>query len=510
VNNQLDAYRMIPPSRRLFAGFILALANFIVVLDVTIANVSVPHIAGNLGISPTQGTWVITSYAVAEAITVPLAGWLSQRFGTVRLMIASLSGFGFFSLMCGLSPTLGMLVVCRVGQGICGGPIMPMSQTLMLRVFPPEARAKAMGLWAMTTLLGPASGPIIGGLISDSWSWHWIFFINIPVVIFAVTAAISLLRPIETETRKVPIDRVGLALLIFWIGCLQLMLDLGRERDWFGDPMIVALAICAGLGFAMFVIWELTDEHPIVDLRIFRHRSFTFGVLTLALCFGSYFASIVVIPQWLQVSMGYSATRAGFTVALTAIAALTTSQLAAKLAMKSDARLLVSLAVAWLGVNALWRSHWVSEADFWTFASPQLVQGFAMSFFVVPLTTITLTSLPPSQTASAAGLQNFLRTISIGIATSLALTYWENSQRVARTELAGSLQADDVNRMLSSSGFSAEQGRQIISNLVDREATTLAINHTFLVTAAIFFFAAAIVWLAPRPKAVADGAPGGH
>ena len=501
---QADSYTLIAPSRRLLAGLVLALSNFMVVLDLTIANVSVPHIAGNLGIAPSQGTWVITGYAVAEAICVPLTGWLALRFGTVRVFIASMIGFGFFSVMCGLSPTLGMLVACRLGQGICGGPIMPMSQTLLLRIFPPEARGKAMGLWAMATLLGLAMGPIVGGYISDNWSWHWIFFINLPVAAICTMAAIALLRPVETDRQILPIDRIGLVLLIFWIGCLQIMLDLGREHDWFADPMILTLAILAGIGFLAFIIWELTEEHPIVDLRIFRHRGFTAGVLALALSFGAYFASIVVIPQWLQTSMGYTATMAGIVTAFTAMAALTTAPIAARLVGKVDPRIMVCGAVLWLAIMSVWRSHWTSGADFWTLVLPQLVQGFAMPFFIVPLTTITLSAVRPSETASAAGLQNFLRTMAIAIATSVVLTFWEDAQKVSRSEIVSTLQPDAVQSSLSGAGFGMDQIRQIISNTVDQEATMLAVDHTFLISAFVLLFAASVIWLSPKPKPNVD------
>lgn len=499
-----EPYLKISDSRRVLCGAVLALSNFMVVLDLTIANVSVPHIAGNLGISPDQGTWVITSYAVAEAICVPLTGWLSQRFGTVRLFVLSMAGFGLFSLLCGLSPTLGMLVVCRVGQGLCGGPLMPMSQTLMLRVFPPDKRGQAMGIWAMTTLLGPAMGPIIGGYISDNWSWHWIFFINLPICILCTLSAYALLRPVETETKRLPIDRIGLFLLVFWIGCLQIMLDIGRDHDWFADPMIVMLAIGAAVGFGLFVIWELTEEHPIVDLRIFRHRGFTFGVITLALCFGAYFASIVVIPQWLQTAMGYPATDAGIVTAFTAMTAILMSQVAARMLGKVDARIMVSGAVFWLGLMAVWRTHWTSGADFWTLATPQIVQGFAMTFFMIPLTSITLTTVPPEETASAAGLQNFLRTMSVAVATSLVLTVWGDAQRVARSELVSKLQPDDVQRTISGMGMTADQGRQMISNIVDQESIAMAIDNTFWVAACVLFLASAVVWLTPKAKGQAD------
>lgn len=422
----------IPPSRRVLAGIVLALSNFMVVLDITIANVSIPHISGNLGISLDQGAWVITSYAVAEAICVPLTGWLAGRFGAVRCFIWAMIGFGAFSFLCGSSVTLGMLVACRIGQGLCGAPLMPMSQTLMLRVFPPEKRAMAMGLWAMTTLLGPALGPIIGGAISDNASWHWIFFINLPIAAFCVVMAYVVLRPVETETRRLPIDAVGLGLLIFWIGCLQIMLDIGRDHDWFGDPLIVMLAIGAAIGFCVFVIWELTEEHPIVDLRIFRNRGFSAGVFTLAFGFGAYFASIVLIPQWLQSSMGYTATQAGLITAFTAMTAVLFAQVAAKMLVWADPRMMISCAIIWMGLMTLVRTGWTTEADFWTLALPAIFQGLAMPFFMIPLTSVSLAAVKPEDIPSAAGLQNFLRTMAIAVSTSLALTAMGDSQRTSR------------------------------------------------------------------------------
>lgn len=504
MSDQQPSYMLIPASRRIIAGMVLALANFMVVLDMTIANVSVPHIAGNLGISAAQGTWVITSYAVAEAICVPLTGWLAQRFGTVRVFVTSISGFGLFSLLCGLSPTLDMLVLCRIGQGMCGGPIMPMSQTLLLRLFPPEMRGRAMGTWAMTTLLGPALGPILGGFISDNWSWHWIFFINVPIAVMVTMAALALVSPLETGKRKLPIDGIGLALLIFWVGCLQIMLDIGREHDWFGDPMIVMLALCSAVGFVAFLIWELTEEHPVVNLRIFRNRGFSSGVLALALCFGAYFASIVVIPQWLQISLGYTATQAGIVTAFTAMSAWAMASFAARALGKIDARIMVSGAVTWLGIMALWRTHWTSSADFWTLALPQLVQGFAMPFFMVPLTTITLGAVAPVDTASAAGLQNFLRTMASAVGASVMLTLWENSQRVARSEIVSKLNPGDAQASLAGAGFSPEQTRQMIANLVDKESMALAIDHLFLLSALALFLSAIVVWISPRPKGRVD------
>ena len=388
---------------------------------------------------------------------------------------------------------------------MCGAPLMPLSQTLLLRIFPPEQRGGAMGVWAMTTLLAPAVGPILGGIISDNWSWHWIFIINVPIVAICVMTAASMLRPVETKTRKQPIDLVGLGLLIFWIGCLQIMLDIGRDHDWFNDPLIMALAIMGGIGFVVFLIWELTEDNPIVDLRIFRHTGFSAGVFTLTLCFGAYFASIVVIPQWLQISLGYTATWAGIATAMTAMAALTTSGLAAKLMGKSDPRLLISLSVAWLGIIALARSvTWSTDADFWTLALPQFIQGFGIPFFMVPLTAVTLSAVRPDETASAAGLQNFMRTVAVAIATSLVLTLWGNSERVSHNDLAATIHPDATLRQLESMGLSTDAARGLIGSLVDQQAMALAVNHVFVISAIVLFIAAALVWISPRPKPNVD------
>ena len=499
-----ESYNLIASRHRTTAGLALAAANFMVALDLTIANVSVPHISGNLGISPSQGTWVITSYAVAEAICVPLTAWISQRFGTVRTFMVSVIGFGLFSILCGMSVTLGMLVACRIGQGLCGGPLIPLTQMLLMRIYPPAKHGQALGMWAMTTLGGPALGPILGGWISDNMSWHWIFFINVPVVVFCALTAFRLLRPVETPTAKLPIDVVGLGLMILWIGALQIMLDIGRERDWFTDPTVLALALVALVGFASFVIWELTEEHPIVDLKIFRHRSFTIGSLVLSLGYGSFFAGIVVIPQWMQLSLGYPATQAGFATALTAMAGILVARFAPILTAKYDGRIILSCGLIWIGAATLLRAGWTSGADFWTLALPQFVMGFGMPFFFVTIMTTSLSSVPGKEIASATSLQNFVRTIALAFATSMAITYWNDAARVAGSELAGKIEIDATSAALVANGFSADQARVMIAQLVDKEALTLATDKMFLITGALMILTAALVWFAPRPVHRAD------
>ena len=492
----------------ILACLVLAFTNFMVVLDTTIANVSVAHIAGGLGISSSEGTWVITSYAVAEAICVPLTGWLARRFGTVRVFALGMAGFGVFSLLCGMAWSLGSLVAFRIGQGLCGGPLMPISQTLLLSIFPKEKHAQATGIWAMTTIVAPILGPILGGTISDNWGWHWIFFINIPIAIICATGAVVLLRKVETKVEKTPIDTIGLMLLVLWVGALQLMLDLGREHDWFGDNFIVSFAVIAAIGFSFFVAWEWFEKDPAVNLKVFRYRGFTVSVIALVFAYGTFFASLVVIPQWLQGALGYTATWAGYATAFNGVAAVMMAPVVAKLSEKVDPRLLVSFGVLWLGATSLIRVFWwTSDADFWTLALPQLIQGAGMPFFFVPLTSLALGAVEESEVASAAGVMNFLRTMSGAVATAIATTVWYDGAQATRAELSGVLNgAQQTMQSLQMHGYTVEQSRQVVSNLVDGQATALATGSIFTTAAIVFAAAASIVWLAPRPKhAVAAG-----
>lgn len=497
-------------SALVLGGTLLALANFMVVLDTTIANVSVPNIAGALAVSPTQGTWVITSYSVAEAITVPLTGWLAMRFGTVRVFVLAMAGFALFSALCGIAPSLGVLVAFRVGQGLCGGPMIPLSQALLLRVFPPEKAPMAIGLWAMTTVVAPVAGPILGGVISDNFHWSWIFFINVPVAAAVAFFSYRTFRNRETPTVRRPVDFVGLALLIVWVGAMQIMLDKGKELDWFGSPIIIGLGLVAVIGFAAFLIWELTAEDPIVDLRIFRHRGFTVGAVTLSLAFGAYFASIILIPLWLQTSMGYTATWAGYATA-GGFLAIFFSPLAAQLVGKVDPRMLTSGGILWFAVITYWRSGFTTQVDFLHVFVPAVVLGIGVPFFFVPTTRIALGAVEPRETASAAGLSNFMRTTAAAFAASITTTAWENAGISAHANLAGMLNGVQAQiDALVAAGLSAEQALRQIEAMVQMQAVMLATDKIFLVTSLLFLATSAFIWLAPRPKVAAVPGGGGH
>ena len=490
---------------------LLALANFMAVLDLTIVNVAVPHIAGSLAVSPNQGTWVITSYAVAEAITVPLSGWVAARFGAVRVFVTAAALFGLFSMLCGFAPSLSMLVVFRVLQGLAGGPLMPMSQTLLLRVTPPRHVQLGLGLQTMTTILAPIAGPVLGGVLTDSVGWPWAFYINVPISIFVAFSVWRLLKSRETKTQIQPVDYLGLGLLVLWIGALQIMLDNGQDDDWFASPFILGLAAVAVVGFVAFLIWELTDDHPIVDLSVFRNRTFSVMAGAMAFAFGSFFATIVLIPLWLQTNMNYTATWAGYVMAFQGVLGVAMAPVAALLISRTDPRLLMSVGLAILAGVTLWRTSFDQDVSFWQLAMPQLATGLGIPLFFVPLLGLSIAAVPPAQTASAAGLVNFIRTMSSAFGTALGTTAWDRATTNARVDLVGNLhQPQSMLATMQAHGLSAAQALHSLGDLVQGQAVMLATNRVFMALAAIIAMVAIGVWFSPRPKGPVTLSAGGH
>jgi DHA2 family multidrug resistance protein len=478
----------------------LAFANFMAVLDMTIANVSVPNIAGGLAVSSTEGTWVITSYSVAEAITVPLTGWLAGRFGAVRVFVIAMGAFGFFSMMCGLSPSLGALVFFRVMQGLSGGPLLPMSQTLLQRFSPPHLRGQTMGIWAMTTVVAPIAGPVLGGTISDNLGWSWVFFINVPVAVLLVLLAQRTL-PKGDETHRLPVDFIGLGLLITWVGALQIMLDKGKELDWFQSGFIVGLLVTAIVGFVAFIIWELTEEHPVVDLRIFRYPGFTSACFAMSLAFAGMYASLVLIPLWLQTNMGYTATWAGYVTGFNGVLAVVFAPIVATLVTKVDPRGLVTFGILWLAADMFWRSLFVPDMAYNQLIWPQIAQGLAMPFFFIPLMSVAMATLKTSEIASGAGLLNFVRTTSGAFATSITTTAWDDHATTVRQTLVDRLHGvNEVIAGMTSRGLSMDQARAMIDNLIQSQAIMLSTNHVFIVVSALMAVSAGAIWFAPKPK----------
>jgi DHA2 family multidrug resistance protein len=487
------------------AAMFLSMANLIAILDMTIANVSVLTIAGGLAVTPTQGTWVITSYAVAEAITVPLTGWFTQRYGSVKVFVIAMAAFGIFSGLAGLSSSLGFLVFARILQGMAGGPLMPLSQTLLLRIFPKEKAGAATGIWAMTTLVGPVLGPILGGWICDNYSWPWIFLINLPIAGACAYICWKILRRYETKIIRNPIDVVGFVLLIIWVGALQIMLDEGKNLDWFSSPIISLLAVVAVIGFVAFLIWEFTEEHPIVDLRVFRHRGFTAAVLTVSLTFAGFFAANVLTPLWLQSFMAYTATDAGMTTAWIGITAFFTAPAVAAMSMKMDPRKLVFFGVLWLGLITMYRAVATTDMSYWDIALPLMLLGLGMPFFFIPSTAAALGSVEEAETNSAAGLMNFMRTLAGAVATSVVTTYWEDEITRNRAELVGVIDpARMTYNQLIDQGMTDAQALAVLERVVTEQSVMLATNELMLVVSLMLIFSAFVIWLVPKPTRVVD------
>jgi len=506
-------------SARVWGTIALSAATFMNVLDTSIANVSLPSIAGDLGVSSNQGTWVITSFAVANAIAVPLTGWLSQRFGQVRLFMTSVVLFVITSWLCGLAPNMATLIGVRALQGFVAGPMIPLSQALLLSSYPKALAGLAMAMWAMTTLVAPVMGPLLGGWITDNISWPWIFYINIPVGFFAVSVVWSIFRNRESPTKKLPIDSIGLALLVIWVASMQVMLDLGKENDWFHSPMVQALAVIAVVGFIAFIIWELTDKHPVVDLSLFKNRNFWAGAVAMSVGYGLFFGNIVLLPLWLQQYMGYTATDAGMVMAPVGLLAIVLSPWVGKNVSKHDPRRFATLAFLIFALVLWMRSNFNTQASFGTIMIPTIVQGVAMAFFFIPLVTITLSEISPERIPAASGLSNFIRITAGAIGTSVATTVWEDRAILHHAQLAesinqGNATATGILNGLSGAGLDPAQALAQVNRLIDQQAFMLAANDVFYASAVMFLMLIPLVWLAHAPKkgdgGAADAAAGAH
>lgn len=480
---------------------LLSAANFMAVLDMTIVNVSLPHIAGSMAAAPNEGTLVVTFFAVSQAIMLPLTGWLSTRFGTVRVFLTSIIAFAATSLLCGLAQNLPMLIAFRILQGLAAGPLMPLSQAILVQTTPPKKMAAALSFWSTTVIIGPVAGPLLGGFFSDTIGWEWSFFINIPIgaVVFIVAARV--LPKYEQPTAKLPVDYIGLSLMILWIGALQFVLDFGKDHDWFSSPLILLVTGGAIVSFLAFVFWEITEKHPIVDLNLFRNRDFTITLIAAGMAMGTQFASIVIIPLWIQTALGFTATTSGILVATTGILAFCFTPLVGRLIPKVDPRLLVFGGMTGLAIVMMWRSSFVSVVPFSALVLPQMVQGAMMPFFFVSLQALAMASIPPTQIPAASGMLAFSRTICSAIATSLVTTSWESQTSVSSADLRARVQNEEIMlSQLQQQGFSPEQAMTQLDRMVEVQSLTLATNHTFVVMAIILFTLAVMIWLVPGRK----------
>jgi len=491
----------------------LSLAVFMNVLDTSIANVSLPAIAGDLGVSPDQGTWVITSFGVANAISLPLTGWLTRRFGQVKLFMSSVVLFVIASFLCALAPNLGLLILFRVMQGVVAGPMIPLSQALLLSSYPKAKSGTALGMWSITTLVAPVVGPVLGGWITDNISWPWIFYINIPVGLFAALATWIIYRKRETPTVNVPIDKIGLGLLVIWVGAMQVLLDKGKDLDWFNSGQIVTLAIVAVVGFTFFIVWELTEEHPVVDLSLFTRRNFWVSTVAMLFAYGLFFGNVVLLPLWLQQYMGYTATLAGLVLAPVGLLAILLTPVVGRVSNRVDPRIFVTISFVVFAIVLFMRAHFNTNATIGVLLIPTLIQGIAMATFFIPLISIALSGLPPERIPSASGLFNFARITAGSFGTSITTTLWDRRATLHHAQLVEHLTPNDpvsaqAFANLHDGGFGLDQSYGVINRLVDTQAFMLSADDIFYVSGVLFLALIVLVWFARPQKSGEDGGGG--
>ena len=488
----------VPPSVPM-ATVGLALAVFMQVLDGTIANVSLPTIAGNLGVSTNQSAWVITTFSVCNAIALPLTGFLVKRVGQVRLFIWSTLLFTLASLLCGMAQSLGALVLFRALQGAVAGPMIPTTQALMLSIYPPHRRGFALSMIAMVTVVAPIAGPLLGGWITDSYSWQWTFLINVPIGLFAAATVSSQMRGKPEKTESVRVDHIGLATLVLGVGALQVVLDKGNDEDWFQSPFIVVMSLIAALSLAVFVIWELHERNPIVNLRLFANRNFAAGTVTLVLAYSAFFAVNVIVPQWLQRTMGYTAIWAGLAAAPMGILPVLMTPFMGKYAPRFNMRWMVCSAFAILGAASFIRAGFFLGVDFTHVAAVQLLQGLGLALFIMPINAILLSDLKPQEIAAASGLSTFSRTLGASFAVSLTSLVWERRAVLHHAHLVEGLPPGTLGPATAplAPGDSVFAFR--LNHYLDQLAYQMSFNDVAYALGWVFMLAIAVVWLAKPP-----------
>lgn len=490
-------------------------ATFMEVLDTTVVNVSLPHIGGTLSATIDEATWVLTSYLVANAVVLPLAGWLARRYGRKRLLMTSVTGFTLSSLACGLAPNLATLIGFRVMQGATGGALQPLSQAVMLESFAPEDRGKAMGFWALGIVVAPILGPVLGGWLTDTYSWRWAFYINLPVGFLSIYMIRRFLEdPAYLKPTSMHIDYMGMGLLAVCMGATQILLDKGQQLDWFESRFIVALAIVAVLALLAFVVNELHVEHPVVDLRVFLVPSYTVGVTMSTLLGFALFGSLVLLPIMLQTLFGYPALEAGIAMAPRGLGSFVGMPAVGLLTSRIDPRKMVTVGL----LLGSWTMAWLGQLDlnagYWDIFWPQFLQGLALSLIFVPLTTISMSAIPRERMGNATSVSSVLRNIGGSVGIAVMGTLLLRRQQVHRTSFGEGVNAYDAPAQLflerMAGGFAAagadpytagQRATAAAAGLVAQQAAMLSFVQLFRLMAVIFLCMVPIVLFMRRPSA---------
>ena len=489
-------------------------ATFMEVLDTTVVNVSLPHIAGSLSASIEEATWALTSYLVANAVILPMTGWLASMFGRKRLLMLSVIGFTAASFLCGLAPTLGSLIFFRVVQGATGGALQPLSHAILLEAFPPRDRGKAMGFWALGIVVAPILGPVVGGWLTDVYSWRWVFYINIPVGIASlIMTKLYIFDPPYLRTESRTVDYWGIGMLAVGIGALQIVLDKGQREDWFSSPVITGLTILSVVTIVALIAHELTTDNPVIDLRVFKARSYATGVFLMTVVGFVLYGSMVLLPIMLQTVLGYPPLQAGIAMAPRGIGAFVMMPITGLLTGRFDPRRLLATGLFVAAGSLLWLSRLNLQAGYWDVFWPQLIQGIGMSLLFVPLTTVAMDPIPRERMGNATSLYNLMRNLggSVGIAVTGTMVA-RNQQAMTSLYGANVTAYDPASQSLiaqlkagfmaaGADSFTATQRAYAgVFGLVQRQAAMVSFVGLFQLLGIMFLALLPLVLIMKRPR----------
>lgn len=486
--------------------FALGLGTFIQILDTSIANVAIPYIAGDLAVSPQQGTWVITSFAVSNAIVLPLTGWLASRFGGVRFFIWSTSLFSVASFLCGIAPSFPALVVFRIIQGAVAGSLIPLSQSLLLTYFPEERKGLALGFWSMVVVVAPVLGPVLGGWITDNYGWPWIFYINIPLGFLSAFLTGDILRGRDNEKERTPIDIVGLIFLIIGVGSFQVFLDKGQELDWFNSNFIIILVVMAIICITLFTFWSINTDYPVVNFSFFKDWNFLISTVLSSLVFLVFFGTTVLIPLWLQTQQGYTAYKAGEAVMPIGLIPIILSPILGQVLGLISLRLVATISFLIFALTSFWYSSYTTQVSIEQIMLPRFVQGIGVALFFLPLLTLALSRIDNKHLASASGLYNFIRiVIGGGAGTALYVTFWSRREILHHSNIIETVNSfrpvvNQAYDSISTIGLKGLPADQFFDNLVSNQAYMLAFNDLMWLSGWMLILIIPFVWFCKEPE----------
>jgi DHA2 family multidrug resistance protein len=488
--------------------------TFMEVLDTTVVNVSLPHIAATMSATIDEATWVLTSYLVANAIILPMTGWLAATFGRKRLLMMSVTGFTLSSFLCGIAPNLGSLIAFRILQGATGGALQPLSQAILLESFAPHERGKAMGFWGLGIVTAPILGPVVGGWLTETYSWRWVFYINLPVGIASlVMTHLFIFDPSYLRRVAEKIDYWGIGMLVVGIGSLQYVLDKGQESDWFASTSILALSILSAVTLVTLIVHEWTTDHPIIDLRVFKERSYATGVFLMTMLGFVLYGSMVLLPVMLQTLFLYPALQAGIAMAPRGMGSLVMMPIVGFLTGKVDVRKLLAVGFTVAGLTLIWLGQLNLQAGYWDIFWPQLLQGTGMALTFVPLTTVSMQAISPERMGNATSLFNLMRNIggSVGIAvTGTMLTRQRQSiaavlgERISIYDPASQTRLQQLKAGLMAKGVDSvtagERAYAALHGILIQQASMVTFVWLFRLLGTIFLLLIPLILIMRRPR----------